>query len=72
MLFLTATEAEISAMSNAEFIDCIPDIGKLTDLKSNQRDALLSKAKTVILINYSSYKDYQYIFILSNFCFYQL
>ncbi|XP_060575682.1 uncharacterized protein LOC132733103 [Ruditapes philippinarum] len=48
MLFLTATEAEISAMSTAEFIDCIPDIGKLTDLKSNQRDALLSKAKTAL------------------------
>ncbi|XP_060576379.1 uncharacterized protein LOC132733716 [Ruditapes philippinarum] len=47
--FLLQTEAEISAMSNAEFIDCIPDIGKLTDLKSNQKDALLSKAKNGIV-----------------------
>ncbi|XP_053385869.1 uncharacterized protein LOC123563183 isoform X2 [Mercenaria mercenaria] len=51
MLFLTATAEEITAMDNTEFTECIPDIGKLTDLKSQQRDALLAKAKTALSKN---------------------
>ena len=50
MMFLTSTADEIEAMENEEFVDCIPDIGKITDLKISQRDACLLKAKTVFLI----------------------
>lgn len=48
LLFLTATDAEITAMSDSEFIECMSDIGRLSKLKPSQRTSLLSKAKVAL------------------------
>lgn len=47
-LFLTATTEEIAAMNNTEFLDCRVDIGALTALTTEQRTALLAKAKQAL------------------------
>lgn len=47
-LFTYATESEVTAMDNAEFAECLTDIGQLNDFnEENLKDVLLAKAKAV-------------------------
>lgn len=45
--FTTVSDAEIQAMNDTEFIDCLADIGSLSTWSAHQKSLLLSKTEEV-------------------------